>query len=110
MTKKIVPNKEIGSQARANLAKKTSMPSANWKFPLTKMNFIVIGIGIVFIVVGYLLMGTGITEEPALLDNAKWNNPMAIVVAPIFLLLGYCVIIPYGILKRFIKKEVQTEG
>lgn len=104
MTKTIAPKREIGKPARS-----TSIAPANWKFPLEKNNFIIIGVGIVFIIVGYLLMGTGVSEEPALLDNAKWNNPLAIVVAPIMLMLGYCVIIPFGILKRFSRKEVEQQ-
>jgi NADH:ubiquinone oxidoreductase subunit 6 (subunit J) len=57
------------------------------------------------ILVGYALMTTGITEDPATVSG-KWNNPLAVIVAPILLILGYCVIIPYSIIKIFRKKEV----
>lgn len=75
-----------------------------WKFPLQRQNFVIIGIGIAVILIGYLLMATGITEEPAI-PNGKWNNVFAVSIAPILLVLGYCVIIPFGIFKSFSPKE-----
>ena len=75
-----------------------------WKFPLERQNFIWLGIGIAVIIIGYLLMSTGITEKPAVLQG-KWDNHMAITVAPILLVLGYCVIIPFAILKMFKSKK-----
>lgn len=86
-----------------NKSKITRTPSV-WKFPLQKQNFLIIGFGIVVIIVGYLLMATGITEEPALPDG-KWNNVFAVSIAPILLVIGYCVIIPFGIFKSFPPKE-----
>lgn len=84
---------------------KVSAPSVKWEFPLEKQNLIYFGIGLGVILLGYALMATGITEEPAKL-NAKWDNPFAVIIAPILLVLGYCVIIPYSIFKLFKKKEV----
>lgn len=75
-----------------------------WDFPYVKKNFIIAGIGLLIIIAGYFLMATGITEEPALPDG-KWNNPMAVTIAPILLLIGYCGIIPYALFKYFGKKE-----
>lgn len=76
-----------------------------WDFPYVKKNFIIAGIGLIVIIAGYLLMSTGITEEPALTEGGKWNNPMAVTIAPILLIIGYCVIIPYALYKFFGKKE-----
>jgi hypothetical protein len=53
-------------------------------------------------------MMTGVTDQPAVLDG-KWNNPLAVTVAPIVLVIGYCVIIPFGILKKFKDKEANAE-
>jgi len=58
-------------------------------FPLGRENFIIIGIGILTLVIGYILMA----------ENSV-DGFLPTVVAPILLVLGYCVIIPYGILKR----------
>lgn len=73
---------------------------ASWQFPFKRQNFIIAGIGLAVILIGYALMSTGITQEPAVPDG-KWNNPMAVVVAPFLLVIGYCVIIPYSILKFY---------
>lgn len=78
-----------------------------FKFPLTKGNYIILGIGLLVIVIGYLLLMTGITEEPAVVDG-KWNNVFAVVIAPIVLVIGYCVLIPLAIMKVF-KKEKGNE-
>lgn len=89
-------------QIRVNKAK---APSVKWEFPLDRQNLIYFGVGIGVILLGYALMATGITEEPATLSG-KWNNPFAVIVAPVLLVIGYCVIIPYSIFKLFRKKEV----
>ncbi len=88
--------------AKAKRVLSTTKSKVEWKFPLNKKNFLWIGIAIATILVGYALMATGITEEPASIDGT-WNNPMAIVVAPLLLVIGYCVLIPYALLKRFDK-------
>lgn len=76
-----------------------------WNFPLTKKNLIILAIGLGVILIGYALMATGISEGPAVPDG-KWNNPFAVSVAPLLLVIGYCVIIPIAIFK-FFKKEDQ---
>lgn len=86
------------------MAKTKIVKKPNWQFPLQKQNFIILGIGLAVILLGYLLMSTGITEQPAV-PNGKWNNPMAVIVAPLLLVIGYCVIIPFGILRNFQKSE-----
>jgi len=65
---------------------------------------IIIGIGFLTIILGYGLMATGITNEPALV-NGTWNNFFAVSLAPIVLVIGYMVIVPYGIMKVFGKKD-----
>lgn len=95
------------------MAKKTAQKKkvskrnkTNWHFPLANKNFMIAGIGLAIIVIGYILMSTGTTEisEPALPDGT-WNNPMAVTIAPILLVIGYCVVIPYSIIKFFPKNE-----
>jgi hypothetical protein len=58
-------------------------------FPLARENFLIIGGGLVVILVGYLAMLEGSVE-----------GFLPLVVAPILLVVGYCVIIPIGILYR----------
>lgn len=98
--KKAVVKKGVASTKSKVQTKETV---SKWSFPFEKQNFIYAGIGLLVILVGYLLMSTGVTEEPAVPDG-KWNNPFAVVVAPILLVIGYCVIIPYALMKMFPKK------
>lgn len=61
--------------------------------PFTRTNYIILLTGIVLIVLGYLALST----EP-------WDGAMALVVAPVLLVVGYCIVIPMGIMYR--KKSV----
>ena len=55
--------------------------------PFNKTNYMILGAGLLSIVLGYIALG----QEP-------WDGTMPLVVAPILLVLGYCVLIPLGIL------------
>lgn len=88
----------------AKTVKRTATPKVEWFLPLKKENLIILLIGLGTILVGYALMATGITETAAVPDG-KWNNPMAVYIAPTLLVIGYCVIVPYGIIRYFGKKE-----
>lgn len=57
--------------------------------PLGKQNFLIMGAGLLVILVGYLTMLSGSVE-----------GFLPLVVAPILLVVGYCVLIPFGILYR----------
>lgn len=95
--------------AKQSIKQSPKKATEKWQFPLEKKDLIIIGIGLAVVILGYLLMATGITEEPALPDG-KWNNAFATVIAPILLVLGYCVIIPLGLLKFFSKKKNTAEN
>lgn len=62
--------------------------------PLEKTNFVIISIGIIVLIIGYILMSANSVDG--------FSNT---VIAPILLVLGYCIIIPYGILKKSKKSE-----
>ncbi len=91
-----------GRKTRASLRKRRIV----WEFPLNKKNFVYLAAALGLIILGYVLMATGITEEPALPDG-KWNNPLAVTIAPILLFIGYVIIIPLGIYKYFGKDSEQ---
>ena len=57
--------------------------------PFTKANYQILGLGLLIIVLGYVA-----------LSQPPWDGVMALDVAPILLVLGYCVVIPVGILFR----------
>jgi hypothetical protein len=56
---------------------------------LEAINYQIILGGVVVIIAGYFA-----------LSAKPWDNPIAMNVAPILLVLGYCVIIPFGIIYR----------
>ena len=62
--------------------------------PLDPINYKILIAGIVVIVAGYIALGT----EP-------WDGFVALTIAPILLVLGYCVVIPFGIIYRPKKAE-----
>lgn len=77
-------------------AKKTQVKQKKeFNFPFEKINFIIIGIGIAVLIIGYICLAQ---------DSVDGFTPT--VIAPILLVLGYCVIIPYGILKK--PRKVET--
>ena len=92
--------KRTSSNRRRNAAS----DSVVWNFPLDKTDFTWLAIGIGVVIVGFLLMATGITEEPAV-EQGTWNNFLAVNVAPVMLLLGYCVIIPMALFKFFSRRK-----
>jgi len=89
-------------QPKASSKKRTQTRTAKqqkkeFSFPLEKQNFMIIGLGILVLVIGYFLMSANSVD-----------GFMPTVVAPILLVLGYCVIIPYGILKKTQLDTVET--
>ncbi len=64
----------------------------SWSFG--KINYQLFGIGLITIIFGYLLMAWGETE-----------SPQSIKIAPIILIIGYCIIIPAAILIKPKKKK-----
>ena len=67
--------------------------------PFTKMNYQILGAGILCIILGYIALA-----------QAPWDGTMPLVVAPILLVLGYCVLIPMGILfRRRTKNEADDQ-
>ncbi len=62
--------------------------------PLGRENFMIMGVGLLVIIMGYVALAKGPIE-----------GFLPLVLAPILLVLGYCVIIPLGILfkKSYLK-------
>lgn len=65
-----------------------------FQLSLGAMNYLVIGVGILLIIIGYVFLS----------ENSV-DGFMPTVAAPVILVLGYCVAIPLGILMNFSKKE-----
>ena len=56
----------------------------NWTF--SKVNYLIFGIGLLFIIAGYLIMATGTV-----------NSVQSLTIAPIILLIGYLILIPLAL-------------
>lgn len=76
---------------------KQSSKKVEWEYPLHRNNFLLIVAGIGTIVLGYILM--------YVFGSKEWNSTIATAVAPVILVIGYCVIIPYAIIKFFPNDE-----
>ena len=61
----------------------------NSKFALNKINYIILGIGVLFIIVGLLLMQGGSSENPYS-SNGMFSF-QRITIAPIIILLGFII-------------------
>ena len=61
--------------------------------PFGKKNWMVLGAGLVSIVLGFIALASG-----------------SITLAPILLVLGYCVLIPVGIMIRDKSESAETGG
>ncbi|MFQ6675330.1 MAG: DUF3098 domain-containing protein [Fidelibacterota bacterium] len=62
-------------------------PFKGWAF--TRRNYLLFGMGVLIIILGYVIMATG-----------DVNSFQALTLAPILLFLGYLVIIPASLLYR----------
>jgi uncharacterized membrane protein HdeD (DUF308 family) len=67
--------------------------------PFSSENYIIFGIGILLIIAGYIALSQG-----------PWNSFWSLTLAPILLVIGYCVAIPLAILYRKKKQETNQEG
>ena len=54
-----------------------------------KSNLILLALGLATLVVGYICLSRGPSD-----------NPLSVTVAPLLLILAYCVIIPVAIIKK----------
>ena len=66
--------------------------------PFTTLNYQIFALGIAVIILGYIALA----QPPA-------DSFMSLTVAPILLVLGYCVIIPVAILYQKKKSTAQAE-
>ncbi len=80
------------------MAKEQTTPNASADFPFTSRQYRWLGIGLGLLVVGYILMSGGASEDPTVFSYEIFNT-RRITVAPIVVLTGYATIF-YAILKR----------
>lgn len=59
--------------------------------PLGKENYILIIVGIIVIVIGFILMSGGKYTDPAVFNEAELYSARRITLAPIVVLLGFAI-------------------
>ena len=59
-------------------------------FIFNKKNYTLVIIGLVFVVVGFILMAGGGSEDPAVF-NEEIFSARRITVAPLLILIGFCI-------------------
>ena len=62
----------------------------NNKFAFTKKNYIILAVGVLFIITGLFLMQGGVSEDPALY-NPEMFNFQRITLSPIIILSGFII-------------------
>ncbi|MCI0707726.1 MAG: hypothetical protein L0Y80_09620 [Ignavibacteriae bacterium] len=68
------------------------------RLPFTKTNYQILAVALLVIAAGYVALA-----------QAPWDGFLPLVVAPILLVTGYCILVPFGILYRS-KKERDVNG
>lgn len=63
-----------------------------------KTNYVLFGLGLLLIVLGFYFMGQG-----------NWDSTSSLVVSPILLFLGFVVVIPASILYRKKSEVISTD-
>lgn len=104
---KELKNVQFRSSNTRNAAKKKKTNTAKkveWNFPLVKKDYIWLLIGVGIVILGYILLATGITEDPAV-PGGRWMNFWAVDVAPIVLVIGYLVVIPLALMQFFSRRS-----
>ena len=91
-TPRQTPSRATVGRVRAKQSDNTPVRPFQMPFDAKNMRIIALGVGV--IVLGYVVM----YFSPTMSD-------MALTVSPILLLLGYCVIVPMGIMAGMRKKK-----
>ena len=67
---------------------KSNDKEAKFAFVFTKTNYIIMGIGIVLLALGYILLAGGGSDDPNVFNYEMFNN-RRLYVAPILIILGF---------------------
>lgn len=71
----------------------------NTEFAFTKQNYIILAVGFAIIVIGFLLMMGGESNDPNVFNGEQLFNTRRIVIAPISVLVGFFVV-GFAIMKK----------
>ena len=68
-------------------------------FSFSKTNYLIILAGVLFVIIGFLLMTGGGSDNPQEFNEAELFSARRITFAPILIILGYIIVI-VGIMKK----------
>jgi hypothetical protein len=69
-----------------------SRNTVSWKSPWGKQHYTYLGGAVVVIIVGFLLLAKGM--------YSSWDDPLSVDVAPVVLVVGYCILVPLAIMRK----------
>ena len=69
------------------------------EIPFTRENYILFGGGVLLLLVGYIALAQG-----------PYDSFSSLTVAPILLVVGYCIVLPFAILYRKNKNASRDTG
>ena len=75
-------------------------------FVFDKQNYILMGIGLLLIIIGFFLMAGGKSSDPMVFNDAEIYSFRRITLAPIMILLGF-IVEGYAIFKKPSTKAVE---
>lgn len=90
------------AKVKAKFKKQKNTFTSPFKNYWERNNYILFGLGIVVVILGFILMSQG-----------PWDNPVSLSFSPIVLLIAYVIIFPLSILyrkKKIIAKDVSSEN
>jgi uncharacterized membrane protein len=90
----------------ATIQENTTMSKGTFTFAFTRKNYILLIIGIAIVMLGYMLMSGGGSEDPTKFDPSIFSG-RRITLAPIVVLAGYVFVI-YAIMFRDKKSETNS--
>jgi len=91
------------------MAKKNEPDNENRGFALARENYYYLIIGFVIIIIGFLLMIGGKSDDPNIFNEKEIFSFRRITLAPIIVLLGFAFEI-WAIMKKPGKGQGKTEG
>ncbi|HZH68762.1 MAG TPA: DUF3098 domain-containing protein [Chitinophagales bacterium] len=98
--------KKTPNQVRSTMAQQSKIEQLMNKVPkgegpilYDKTNYILMAVGVIMIIVGFLLMSGGTSQDPNVFDTSEIYSTRRITIAPIVILLGFIVEI-IAVLKR----------
>jgi hypothetical protein len=97
--KKIVVTTQQESKAKPRATKRSNSDDQPVEMLFKRKNYILVGVGIVLIALGFLLMSGGHMPSPEVWDESIIYSPRRTIVAPIVILGGLGVVL-YSIFKK----------